>query len=248
MIISSSSELKALREGGKILAQLTQKLKEAVEPGKNAASINELAKKLIHKAGAMSAFEGYQGFPGVVCVSLNEEVAHGIPHETKIFHEGDIVSIDFGIIYKEFYTDHAITFALGSEISIQKRALIEVTEGALAVGIQAVRAGVRTGNIGAAIEDFIKKRGNFGIVRKLVGHGIGRKIHEEPKIPNFGFANTGYKLSEGEVIAIEPMLTLGSGEVVLEEDNQTYKTIDGSAAAHFEKTLVVTEDGAEVLT
>ena len=247
MIINSSSEYNAFREGGRMLAALTQKLAKAIEPGKSAYDIDELAKKLAFEAGVETAFEGYQDFPGAVCISLNDEVAHGVPHNDKIFKEGDIVSLDFGIVHKGFYTDYAITFGLGN-MSIEKQALIEVTEKALEAGIQAVRAGIRTGDIGAAIEEFVLQKGRFGIVRKLVGHGIGTQIHEEPRIPNFGMRETGYKLSVGEVIAIEPMITLGSSEIKRDRDNQTYKTVDGSLSAHFEKTMIVKENGAEVVT
>ena len=247
MIINSSSEYNAFREGGRILAALTQKLANAIEPGGNAANIDELARKLAFEAGVETAFEWYQDFPAAVCISLNDEVAHGVPHKDKIFQEGDMVSLDFGIMHKGFYTDYAVTFALGN-ISIEKQALIEVTQMALEAGIKAARAGARTGDIGAAIEGFVMQKGKFGIVRKLVGHGIGRQIHEEPKIPNFGMSGMGYKLSIGEVIAIEPMITLGSSEIKLDKDNQTYKTVDGSLSAHFEKTMIVRENGAEVVT
>ncbi len=247
MIISSSSEYNAFREGGRILAALTQKLVAAIQPGRSASDIDELAKKIAFEAGVKTAFENYMGFPGSVCVSLNDEVAHGVPHRDKIFKDGDLVSLDFGIIHKGFYTDYALSFVLGSP-DLKKQALVEVTQQALEEGISVVRAGIRTGDIGARIEEFILRKGNFGIVRKLVGHGIGTHIHEDPKIPNFGMAGTGYKLSAGEVIAIEPMITLGSGEVELKKDNQTYKTVDGSLAAHFEKTMIVQEDGVEVVT
>lgn len=247
MIISSSSQLKAFREGGKILVSLTNKLKEAVKPGGNAASLNLLAKKISEEAGVRTAFEGYQGFSGALCISINDEVAHGVPSEDKIFKEGDIVSLDFGIVYKDFYTDYAITFSLG-EVDIEKEALIEVTQKALEVGIREAKAGVRTGDIGFAIEQFVQKKGRYGVVKRLVGHGIGYDLHEAPQIPNFGFPGMGYKLSEGEVIAIEPMITLGSGDIKIASDEQTYKTADGSLAAHFEKTMVVTPDGVEVVT
>lgn len=247
MIISSSYELKALRKGGKILAAILEELRKASEPGKSAKELDDLAKSLCVKWGVTPAFEGYQGFPGALCVSLNDEVAHGVPLEEKIFHKGDIVSLDFGIIHKKFYTDHAVTFGLG-EISFGERALIEVAKQALGIGIGAAKTNARTGDIGFAIETFVKVKGEFGIVRRLVGHGIGRKIHEDPKVPNFGVQDTGYKLKEGEVIAIEPMITLGSNEVVLADNNFTYKTQDGSRAAHFEKTIVVFKNGAEILT
>ena len=247
MIISSSRELNALREGGRMLAAIMKRLQIACEPGKSTVELDELAKRLAFEWGVKPAFEGYQGFPNALCVSLNDEVAHGVCREDKILKGGDMVSLDFGIIYKELYTDHAITFGLG-ELSVEKGALIEVTQKALEAGINTARAGVRTGDIGFVIEQFVKQKGNFGIVRRLVGHGIGYKIHEEPKIPNFGMSGTGYQLHEGEVIAIEPMLTLGSDEVLLANDNFTYKTSDGSPAAHFEKTLVVDKDGVEVIT
>lgn len=247
MVITSSKELKALREGGRMLATMMERLHQAVEPGKSAKDIDQLARKLTAEAGVKIAFEGYQGFPGAVCISLNEEVAHGVPREDKIFKEGDMVSLDFGIIHEELYTDHAITFGLGT-LSIEKQALIDVTSTALEVGIDKAHAGVRTGDIGFAIEAFIHSQGDFGIVRRLVGHGIGYEIHEDPRIPNFGMQNTGFLLREGEVIAIEPMITLGSDDVELARDNFTYKTVDSSPAAHFEKTLIVRKGKAEVIT
>lgn len=247
MIINSSRELNALREGGRILAAIIRRLQIACEPGRNAAELDDLAKRLAFEWGVKPAFEGYQGFPGALCVSLNDEVAHGVPHASKVLKEGDIVSLDFGVIHKGLYTDHAITFILG-ESTMEKSALVEVTQKALEAGIASAKAGMRTGDIGFAIERFVQSNGNFGIVRKLVGHGIGYKIHEEPKVPNFGMSGTGYQLHEAEAIAIEPMITLGGDDIVLDRDSFTYKTVDGSPAAHFEKTIVVHKDGAEVIT
>lgn len=247
MIITSSAQVRALRESGHILASIVQQLKKATEPGRNAAELDQMAQELAKKERMDIAFKGYQGFPGALCISLNDEVAHGVPTKEKVFKEGDIISIDFGLIHQGLYTDHAVTFALGN-VSVEKGALIEVTEKALEVGIATARAGVRVGDVGFAIESFIKSKGNFGIVRRLVGHGIGYEIHEDPRIPNFGVQGTGYLLKEGEVIAIEPMVTLGTDEVILAPDNFTYKTADGSLAAHFERTLIVGKDGAEVIT
>lgn len=247
MIISSSRQLKALRQGGKILALILEKLKTLCEPGKSAKELDELAKKFSREMGVEPAFEGFQGFPGALCVSLNDEVAHGVPREDKILREGDIVSLDYGIIHKGFYTDYAISFGLGN-LPIEEGALIEITQKALEIGISFARAGNRTGDIGFSIETFVRRKGKFGIVRRLVGHGIGREIHENPRVPNFGLSNTGYLLHEGEVIAIEPMITLGSEEIFLAKDGFSYKTKDGSKAAHFEKTIVVNKDGVEVLT
>lgn len=247
MILHNPAALSSLREGAKTLVSLTHKLKDAVEPGKNAAQIDALAFSLAQEAGVKVAFHGYQGFPAAVCVSVNDEVAHGLPSREKIFKEGDIVSLDFGIVHEGFFTDYAITFALGT-VGFEIQALIEVTKQALDVGIERLAAGVRTGDIGSAIERFVRSKGPYGVVKKLVGHGIGENLHEDPQIPNFGFPGTGYKFSEGEVVALEPMITLGSGDIRLGADGQTYKTIDGSLAAHFEKTVVVTKNGAEVLT
>jgi methionyl aminopeptidase len=247
MIITSKKEFRAFREAGRILASIMKNLKEAVEPGKSAREIDKLARELTQGWGATLAFEGYQGFPDALCVSINDQVAHGTSGSDKIFKEGDLVSLDFGVVYEGFYTDHAISFGLG-ELTHEDSALIDVTAQALEEGIQAVKAGARTGDIGYAIEQFVKSKGKFGVVHRLVGHGIGRKIHEEPKIPNFGMQGSGYQLSEGEVIAIEPMVTLGSEMVELADDNFTYKTSDGSRAAHFEKTMIVGKKGAEVIT
>lgn len=247
MIISSSHELKAFREGGKMLALILRRVAEACEPGKSAEELDELAKKYSSEMGVKPAFEGYQGFPGALCVSLNDEVAHGAPYADKVLKEGDIVSLDYGILYKGLYTDHAFSFGLGN-LPIEERALLEVTQKSLDMGIASAKAGGRTGDIGFAIESFVKRKGKFGIVRRLVGHGIGHEIHEDPRVPNFGLSNTGYLLHEGEVIAIEPMITLGSDEIMQGRDNFVYKTKDGSKAAHFEKTVVVLKNGTEVLT
>lgn len=230
-----------------MLADILARVAGACEPGKTAKELDELAKKYSSEMGVEPAFEGYQGFPGALCVSLNDEVAHGVPYEDKMLKEGDIVSLDYGIIYKGLYTDYAISFGLGN-LPIEERALLEVTQKSLDMGIASAKAGARTGDIGFAIESFVKRKGKFGIVRRLVGHGIGREIHEDPKVPNFGLSNTGYLLHEGEVIAIEPMITLGTDEIAQGRDGFVYKTKDGSKAAHFEKTVVVFKTGAEVLT
>lgn len=251
--IKTVDEIKILREGGRRLAEVLRTAAAEVRPGVSARPLNDLVEKLITEKGDIPSFLNYapsgakRVFPAALCVSVNDEVVHGIPNETdKILKEGDIVSLDAGLKHKGLFTDCAVTLGVG-KIDAKAKKLISVTKKALAVGVKAARAGATTGDIGFAIESFVKPLG-FGIVRELAGHGVGFAVHEEPFVPNFGKKGEGVVLKAGMVLAIEPMINEGSAAVKIDPDGYTYRTRDGSRSAHFEHTIVVTETGAEILT
>lgn len=252
IIIKTKEEIEILREGGKRLAQILKTVGENVAPGVSAYDLDKLAEKLIRDGGDEPAFLGYKPeghgapYPASLCVSVNSEVVHGIPFKEKKLKEGDIVSIDLGLKHKGLFTDHAITLPVG-KISKKDTELIRVSKDALMEGIQAIIPGARVGDIGYAIQKFVKPYG-YGIVRVLSGHGVGKYIHEDPYVPNFGKKGTGVALTPGMVIAIEPMLTHGTHNVIVDKDGYTIRTSDGTRAAHFEHTVLITEDGAEILT
>ena len=254
--IKTQKEIAILREGGKRLAEILRKLSAEVLPGKTSAELNSLAEKLLKENGDTSAFLNYKPYgakrpyPAVLCVSVNDEVVHGIPNEkVKIFKEGDIVSLDMGLIHKGLFTDMAVTVPVGN-IDSSARKLLEVTEKALEKGIATARAGKKVGAISYAIQSCIQSadEADFGIVEELAGHGVGYKVHEDPYVPNYGKKGTGPILKPGMVLAIEPMVNEGTKAVVLSTDGYTYKTADGKRSAHFEKTIVITEGEAEILT
>jgi len=242
--IYSKKEIDVLREGGKILASVLFQVAEMAKPDVTTIELDKLAEKLVRENGGEPSFLRYKTYedkipyPASLCVSINDEVVHGIPGARKI-KDGDIVSLDLGMKYKNFFTDMAITMGEGKIVEVTKKCLDE------AIGV--AREGARIGDIGFAIENCAKKNG-FSAVRDLVGHGVGHKAHEEPEIPNFGKQGTGEFLKTGMVLAIEPMIIAGNPEVILDDDNWTWKTKDGSLAAHFEYTIVVTKNGAEILT
>lgn len=250
--IKTKKEVAVLREGGKRLAAIRDTLASRVVAGASAQDIEEAAKELFTRSGGEPSFFNYRGrkqekpFPARVCVSVNDAIVHGLPRPDIIFKEGDVVGVDVGLKYQGLFTDTAVTVAVGAT-SAEVRKLLEITKKALAVGIAEVRAGATTGDIGFAIEQFVKPYG-YGIVRTLCGHGVGYAVHEEPQIPNFGKKGEGVALKAGMVIAIEPMLTLGGEKLVLDSDSFTFRTADGSLSAHFEHTIAVTERGAEILT
>lgn len=235
-----------MREGGRMLARIVEELVLQVHAGVNTVQLDQFAEQKIRKAGAKPAFLNYQGFPSTLCVSVNEEVVHGIPRVTKILKQGDIITFDLGLIHKGYYLDMARTIPVG-KTNAQTARLVHVTKEALQLGINTVRPGVTTGDIGNAIQRFVEGKG-FGVVRELCGHGIGKELHEEPQVLNYGERRKGFKLKAGMVICIEPMVTMGDWDVVLASDGQTYVTRDGSLSAHFEDTIAVTRSGAEVLT
>lgn len=250
--LKTQEDIEKLKEAGKIHAHILKALTALVKPGVSAVEVDTLARALLEEAGAKAAFLNYtpEGvsypFPAAVCVSVNDEVVHGIPHENIIFQEGDIVSLDLGVSYKGMITDAAITVPCG-EVSDEARKLMSITKEALNVGIAAAKLGNTVGDIGFAIQEFVKPYG-YGIIKILAGHGVGYSVHEEPYVPNYGKKGDGEKLIPGMVLAIEPMLTLGNDEVAVTEDEYTYVTYDGSLAAHFEHTIAITEEGTVVLT
>lgn len=252
IIIKTPKEIETLREGGKRLATVLNKVKEIVKPGISTKELDDYAFKLIKEMGDEPAFLNYRPegadfpYPASLCVSVNNEVVHGIPNDKKILKEGDIVSIDLGLKHHGLYTDMALTVPVG-EISATSRKLIKITEEALSIGIDVAIKGNTVGDIGSAIENFVRKH-RYGIVEVLSGHGVGRSIHEDPYIPNFGKAGTGAKLVAGMVIAIEPMLNNGTKNVVLDKDGYTFRTADGKKSAHFEHTILITEGEPEILT
>jgi len=240
-----------MRTANRVVVEILAALRELVLPGISTGEIDRIAAELIRQKGVRSAFKGYQiragstPFPATICVSLNDEVVHGIPSFQRIVREGDIVSLDFGVVYRDFYGDAAITFAVG-EVEAQKRCLIETTTAALAEGIAQAWVGHRLGDISAAIQERVERDG-FSVVREFVGHGVGRRLHEDPPVPNYGVRDRGVRLREGMVLAIEPMVNTGKPEVVLKSDGWTAVTKDGSLSAHFEYSVAVTEKGPEVL-
>lgn len=252
IIIKTESEIARLRKGGKVIADILRKVAKKVAPGITTGELNDYAHDLIIKAGHKPAFLGYQPhgqdypYPASLITSVNAEVVHGIPGK-KVLKEGDIIALDLGLNYEGVILDHAITVPVGGVTTPKDKELIAVTEQALYEGINAIKPGATVGDIGHAIESYVKPF-KLGIVRVLSGHGVGREIHEDPYVPNFGRPGKGAKLVPGMVIAIEPMLTRGSEEVVTMRDGYTLKTADNSRSAHFEHTVLITENGAEILT
>jgi methionyl aminopeptidase len=252
IIIKTPEEIEIIREAGRRLAIVLNKTKEIVKPGISTKELDKHAERLIKEMGDYPAFLNYKpdgaksAYPASLCVSVNEEVVHGIPRGNRILKEGDIVSLDLGLRHKGYFADMAMTVAVG-KISSASKKLIETTEKALYVGIDAERGGNTVGDIGHAIESFVKKH-KYGIVDVLAGHGVGKAIHEDPYIPNFGKAGTGAKLKKGMIIAIEPMLNNGTKRVFVEKDNWTFKTADRKKSAHFEHTILITDGDPEILT
>lgn len=243
--IKQSAEVAAMRKSGEILANVLAAVAAAVRPGVTTKSLAEVAAAELSLQGGQPAFLGYQGYPDIICISVNDEIVHGIPGQ-KTLKNGDIVGLDFGVIYDGLITDGAITVPVG-KISGEAEKLLRITRQALGVGIDAVRPGARVGDIGAAIEGVLRSAG-LGVIEDLMGHGVGHYLHEEPGIPNFGLAGTGPILRAGMTIAIEPMATLGGKDIVISNDGWTISTVDGSLGAQFEHTVLVTENGAEILT
>lgn len=252
IIIKTKEEIEILREGGKRLSFVLNKVKEKVVPGVTAKELDEYAEKLIREMGDKPAFLHYKpagankAYPASLCVSVNEEVVHGIPKKDRTLKEGDIVAIDLGLNHQGLFTDMAMSVPVG-KISPSLEKLLKITKSALHIGIDNALVGKRTGDIGYAIENFVKTY-KYGIVEVLAGHGVGKYVHEDPFIPNFGKKGTGEKLVAGMVIAIEPMLNLGTKNVKICEDGYTFVTADGKPSAHFEHTILITENGPEILT
>lgn len=246
--VKTKDETQAMREGGKILAETLLWLKEdKVKAGISTQEIDIYTREFFEKKKVKPVFLGYYGFPAVICTSVNDAVIHGVPNPNTIVKEGDILSLDCGVLHKNMIVDSAISFGIG-DITEEARLLLERTQKSLNKAIKVIKAGATTGDIGYAVESYIDKFG-YGIIRDYAGHGVGHQLHEDPNIPNYGHVNTGIKLIPGLTIAVEPMITLGSEDVFIDADDEwTVYTDDGSLSAHFEHTILVTDKGAEILT
>jgi methionyl aminopeptidase len=245
IIIKSSREIEQLKRSNVIVAEVFEKLKGMIVPGVTTKELDQVAEEFILSKGARPAFKGYRGFPATLCISINEEVVHGIPGQRRL-KEGDIVSLDGGVNYLGYFGDAAITLPVG-EVDSEARRLLEVTERALYIGIEEAKAGNRLFDISYAIQRWVESHG-FSVVRDFVGHGIGRDLHEEPQVPNFGAPHQGPRLEKGMVFALEPMVNEGTYEVRVLSDGWTVVTADGRRSAHFEHTIAITDNGAEILS
>ena len=245
IITKSEREIASMRQAGKIVARVLEILKTQVRPGMKTKELDIIAEQEAKRLGGIPSFKNYRGYPASLCVSINDEIVHGIPGQ-RILKEGDIVSIDFGAIYGGFQGDAAITVGIG-KLDSTARKLIQTTEEALSEGIKAAKAGNRLGDVSHAIQQHAESRG-FSVVREYTGHGIGRSMHEDPLIPNYGLPGSGPLLKKGMTLALEPMLNLGGWQTKVGDDDWTVSTLDGSLSAHFEHTIALTDDVAEVLT
>lgn len=243
--IKTDNEIELLKKAGHIVYLTHKYLEPHIKPGITTKELNKLAHDFIISQGATPSFLNYEGYPASICTSINEEVVHGIPSNRKL-KNGDIISIDIGACYHGYHGDSAWSYAVG-DISNNKKYLLEHTKKALYEGLKVIKAGTRIGDIGAAVESYAKKH-KLGVVKELVGHGVGTKLHEEPDVPNYGTKGTGPILKENMVIAVEPMLNLGTSEVFILEDDWTIVTGDDKPSAHFEHTIVVKKDGYQILT
>lgn len=243
--IKSDREIELLREAGHIVWLTHKYLEPFIKPGITTKELNRLGEEFILSQGATCSFKGYEGYPAGICTSINQEIVHGIPSNKKL-KDGDIITLDIGACVKGYHGDSAWTYAVGN-ISEESKYLMEHTKKSLFVGLEQIKPGNRIGDIGHAIGEYAASH-NLGVVKELVGHGVGTSVHEEPNVPNYGNANTGPLLKKGMVIAVEPMLTLGSPEIVILDDDWTIETEDYSRSAHYEHTVVVTDTGYEILT
>ena len=244
--LKNPAQIAKMRSAGHLLYDILQSIREVIKAGESTVAIDAYAEEKIRRAGAIPSFLNYQGFPKSICASIDDEVVHGIPSDEVVLSEGSILSIDCGLILDGWQADSAFTIAIG-EVTPQKAELIRVTEECFFKGAAAALDGNRIGDIGHAVQKLAESH-RFGVVRELTGHGIGRNMHEDPSVPNYGLPGHGARLKNGMVIAIEPMITLGSYRVMEMEDGWTIKTIDGSACAHYEHTVAVTPQGPELLT
>jgi methionyl aminopeptidase len=246
IIHKSSEEIDRMRRAGRVVATTIERLRGAMRPGGTTAKLDRLAEEAIRSAGAEPSFKGYRGFPGSICTSVNEQVVHGIPG-SRVLREGDLLSLDVGAIWDGYHADSAVSLFVGEPPSAEAEKLVRVTEEALDAGISQIRSGARLSDISHAVQDVAEGAG-FSVVREYVGHGIGRSLHEDPQIPNYGPPGRGPELRPGLVVAVEPMVNLGGWETRVLADQWTVVTADGSLSAHFEHTIALGEDGAEVLT
>ncbi len=243
--LKNKSEIDKMYSAGQIVKDTLYLIEEHIKPGITTFELDEIAENFIRKNKAIPGFKGLYGFPGTLCVSIDDEVVHGVPSNRSL-KEGEIIGIDVGSIYDDFYGDHARTFAVG-KISEKKQKLLDITKQSLMLGIEEVKTNAKIGNIGSAIQGYVEQNG-FSVVRELVGHGIGRKLHEEPQVPNFGNYNQGPVIENGLCIAIEPMVNMGSFEVFTKNDNWTISTADGLPSAHFEHSIAFYDDKVKILT
>ena len=247
ILIKTPQEIEKMRRSGQIVREVLEHVRKLVKPGATTQDLENGAAEKIRELGAKPAFKGYRGYPCVLCTSVNEEVVHGIPSTNRVLRDGDIVSIDTGVIIDGYYGDSAITVAVGEKLAPKTKRLLEVTQASLQRGIEAIKPGATLGDVGAAVQETVEANG-FSVVREFVGHGIGTRLHEDPQVPNYGMRGQGQKLREGMVLAIEPMVNAGKPDVQVLSDGWTAVTQDGSLSAHFEHTVAVTAEGAVVLT
>lgn len=244
--IKTTEEIKAIRTSGKMLATVLDVISKEIEPGMNGKDIDKIAVKELNALGGKPAFYKYEGFPNTICISINQAVVHGIP-TTDEFKKGDVIGFDFGVNYQGMITDSAITLIVGGSDDKEVKRLVSGTKEALMAGIGAIKGPTHVGDISAAVEE-VMNRNKFGIIRELVGHGVGHQVHEEPNIPNYGTKGSGMLLQPGMTIAIEPMSTLGKDDIKVEPDGWTISSADGTLTAHFEHTVLVTKTGSEIIT
>ena len=245
IVLKDKNQIKLMDYACKVVRDTLFYIEEQIVPDITTFDLDKMAEEYIISKGAIPGFKGLYGFPGTLCVSIEDEVVHGIPSGREL-KEGEIISVDVGSVYKEYYGDHAKTFAVG-KIDNERKRLLKITKNSLMLGIDEVAPGKFIGDIGFAVQTYAEKN-NLSVVKDLVGHGIGKTLHEEPQIPNYGTMNTGPKIEEGMCLAIEPMLNLGSDKIKTKEDGWTISTFDGKLSAHFEHTVAVTSDGVEILT
>lgn len=244
--VKTAEQIELMRKANQIVRDTLLLIEEKIKPGMTTAHLNRLAHDFITKCNAVPSFLGYSGYPASICVSIDEEVVHGIPSERRFIEEGQIVSVDIGSIYKGYNGDAARTFAVG-KISEEKQKLIDVTKQSFFEGVKILKEGVRLGDLGHAIQSYAESNG-FSVVRALVGHGIGTDMHEDPEVPNYGRAGHGLRLKAGMTIAIEPMINAGTYDVYMLDDEWTVVTADGKPSAHYENTVAITEDGVDILS
>jgi len=247
IIYKSPEEIEKMRRSGRITAGTIDRVLQAVKPGVTTARLDAVAEEYIRAAGATPSFKGYRGFPASICTSINQEIVHGIPSASRVVRDGDLLKLDFGAIWEGFHSDSAVTVIVGDTPSSEAEKLVRVTEDALEAGIRQIRPGARLSDVSNAIQQ-VGEGAGFSVVREYVGHGIGRALHEDPQIPNYGPPGRGPEMRAGLVVAVEPMVNVGGWETAVLADDWTVVTLDGSLSAHFEHTIAVTEDGREILT
>ena len=246
IFVKTAEEIELLRESNQLVGKTLGEMAKHIRPGISTLELDRIAEDFIRSHDALPAFKGYEGFPNALCVSVNDVVVHGIPSAKCILKEGDVVSIDCGTLKNGFYGDSAYTFEVG-EVAEEVRNLLRVTKESLYRGIEKAVAGMRIGDVGSAVQTLCEKEG-YSVVREMVGHGVGRHLHEDPQVPNYGRQGNGVKLKEGMVIAIEPMINLGKRQIYIENDGWTIRTKDGKPSAHFEHTVAVGKHGADILS